>query len=72
MADNSWYYDPTDGTVAQGMQDSWSNRMGPYASKEEAEHAMKIARQRTEEADAADQAEREEDDNWGAAPSWEK
>ena len=42
--------------------------MGPYDTREEAEHAIAIAKERTKRADAIDEA----DDNWGAVPSWEK
>lgn len=68
MADDQYYYNPATGEVTQGKADSWDNRMGPYATREEAEHALSIANERTRRADAADAA----DDDWGAAPSWEQ
>lgn len=61
--DSKWYYDPATGEVAQGKKSAWSQRMGPYASREEATNAMKIAQARTDLADAQDEAER--DDDWG-------
>lgn len=68
MSDEQFYYNPSTGEVTQGMQASWDNRMGPYDTREEAEAALQIAAQRTKQADNED----ERDDNWGAAPSWEK
>lgn len=67
MADEKFYYNPETGEVTQGKVDSWDNRMGPYDTRDEAEQAIAIAKERTKRADAADEAE----DNWGAAPSWE-
>lgn len=43
-----------------GKVSGWENRMGPYNSREEAEHAIEIAQARTAAADAEDAAE---DDN---------
>ena len=68
MSDNNWYYDPVTGEVDQGSVRSWSNRMGPYASKEEAQNALNIAASRNEAAEEAELREQEEDDNWG---SWQ-
>ncbi|QYH19445.1 hypothetical protein JKI95_10210 [Corynebacterium aquatimens] len=68
MADEKFYYNPATGEVTQGKVESWDNRMGPYDTREEAEHAIAIAKERTKRADAIDEA----DDNWGATPSWEK
>ena len=60
MADEQYYYNPATGEVTQGKEAAWDNRMGPYATREEAEHAIEIARARTKAADAADK----EDDGW--------
>lgn len=72
MSDNAteknWYFNPTTGEVTEGAQDSWDNRMGPYATREEAANALKTAAERTKAADAAEEA----DDNWGQPASWEK
>lgn len=66
MADTDfkWFFDPSTGEVAQGKSSAWSQRMGPYESREEAANALKIAQARTELADEQDEAER--DDDWGA------
>lgn len=68
MSDDKFYYNPETGEVTQGKVASWDNRMGPYDSREAAEHAITIAKERTRLADAADDA----DDNWGEPASWEK
>lgn len=52
--DEQWYYDTATGKVTQGAESGWDNRMGPYATREEAEHAIKIAKARNEAADAYD------------------
>lgn len=63
MADEDlkWYFNPETGAVEQGKVSSFSNRMGPYDTKEEAAQALEIAESRNEQADAYD----EEDDDWG-------
>lgn len=68
MAEEKYYYNPSTGEVTQGKADSWDNRMGPYDTREEAEHALATANERTKRADAADAA----DNNWGEPASWEK
>ncbi|WP_291314204.1 hypothetical protein [Corynebacterium sp. UBA2622] len=68
MSDEQFYFNPSTGEVTQGKVDSWDERMGPYATREEAEHALSIAASRNKNADAADEAE----ENWGAPASWEK
>ena len=42
MADEQFYYNPTTGEVTQGKEAAWDNRMGPYATREEAESALQI------------------------------
>ena len=39
---------------------SYDNRIGPYDTREEAEHALEIAKERNQVADAYD----EQDDRW--------
>ena len=56
-SDKQWYYDTSTGQVTQGAESGWNNRMGPYATREEAEHAIEIAKARNEAADAYDEAE---------------
>ena len=46
MADEQFYYNPSTGEVTQGKEAAWDNRMGPYATREEAESALQIAAQR--------------------------
>lgn len=68
MAEEQFYYNPTTGEVTQGKQDAWDERMGPYATREEAQAALETAQSRNKQADAIDEA----DDNWGEPASWEK
>ncbi len=72
MSDEKWYYNLSTGEVRQGKVDSWSDRMGPYDTEQEAASALETARARTEAADAAERAEQEAEDNWGEPASWEK
>ena len=72
MADEKWYYSLSTGEVRQGKADSWSDRMGPYDTEQEAADALKTAHARTAAADAAERAEQEAEDNWGEPASWEK
>ncbi|MDN8625120.1 MULTISPECIES: hypothetical protein [Corynebacterium] len=53
--DQKWYFNSETKEVSQGKKSSWLNRMGPYDSKEEAEHALERAHERNEEADEADE-----------------
>lgn len=58
MSENSaqqWYFDTATGEVSEGKVSGWDNRMGPYATEDEARHALDIARQRTEAADDWDE-----------------
>lgn len=66
--DSQWYFNPSTGEVSQGKTEGFDDRMGPYASEEEARNAINTAEQRNAAADKADA----EDDNWGVVPSWEK
>lgn len=50
-SDDKWYYDTSSGEISQGKSSRWENRMGPYDSRQEAEHAVEIARARTKAAD---------------------
>lgn len=49
--DQKWYFNSETQEVSQGKKSSWLNRMGPYDSKEEAEHALERAHERNQEAD---------------------
>ena len=37
--DEQWWYNTKTGEVEQGAQSAWSDRSGPYATREEAEGA---------------------------------
>lgn len=47
-----FYYDTATGEVHEGKTTGWATRMGPYATREEAEHALDRARSRTQAWDA--------------------
>ncbi|MEU3193107.1 hypothetical protein ABZ686_21265 [Streptomyces sp. NPDC006992] len=44
-----WFFNVETGTVEEGPQSPGKSRMGPYASREEAAHALETARERTSE-----------------------
>lgn len=58
--DLKYYYNLETRQVEQGKVSSYDNRIGPYDTREEAEHALEIARERNRIADAYD----EQDDRW--------
>lgn len=66
--EEKWFFDPSTGGIEKGKVSGWDKRMGPYDSRAEAEDALRIARQRTAQADAAEEIE----DDWGEPASWEK
>ena len=37
MSEEQWYYDIATGQALQGKVTNWDNRMGPYATRAEAE-----------------------------------
>ena len=43
---HAYYYNTRTGEVEQGYASSWSDRMGPYATREEAENALALADRR--------------------------
>ncbi|WP_019545977.1 hypothetical protein [Streptomyces sulphureus] len=55
-----WYYCLEHGKVEEGPECPAKNRLGPYASREEAGHAREIAQERN--------AEWENDPRWQDAP----
>jgi ribosomal protein S16 len=59
MAKRYWYNTVT-GEVEEGRQSSWTRRLGPYATREEAQRAVEIAKQRAKEWDEDDDRRR-----WG-------
>lgn len=58
--DLKYYYNLEAHQVEQGKISSYDNRIGPYDTREEAEHALEIAKERNRVADAYD----EQDDRW--------
>ena len=58
--DFKYYYNLETHQVEQGKISSYDNRIGPYDTREEAEHALEIAKERNRVADAYD----EQDDRW--------
>ncbi len=51
-----YYYDLATGEISQGKVRGAATRMGPYAGREEAEHALAVAQARNEQWEAADRA----------------
>lgn len=56
-----WYYNLETHEVEKGLVSDWTRRIGPYASREEAEHALEIAAGRNASWDEADRKWRGED-----------
>lgn len=54
LTENGFYFNVGTGQVEKGMVSSWSHRMGPYATQEEAAAALEKAKERTQEWDEAD------------------
>ncbi len=61
----SWWYCLKHGKVEQEHECALGDRLGPYASREDAQTALERARQRTADEDARDRA----DDDWGDPPA---
>ncbi|MBB1039835.1 MULTISPECIES: SPOR domain-containing protein [unclassified Dietzia] len=55
MTEEQWYYDIALGKAVQGKVTNWDNRMGPYATRDEAEAALAKAKSRNEAWDAEDE-----------------
>lgn len=51
-----FYYNTRTGQVEEGPQSPVTERMGPYATREEAQQALSIAEQRNETWEAEDRA----------------
>ena len=56
-----WWVDLATGQVEKGRQSPAAQRMGPYATREAAEHAFERARERNEAWEAEDRRRRAED-----------
>ncbi|MGC5166560.1 SPOR domain-containing protein [Luteimicrobium sp. DT211] len=46
--DVEYYFNTQTGEVEEGKPSSWTHRMGPYRTREEAAHALERAQQRNE------------------------
>jgi hypothetical protein len=51
---DEFYYNTETRQVERGKQSTWSHLMGPYPTREAAEHALEQARARSEAWDEAD------------------
>ena len=58
---SGWYYCLKHGKVEEGPQCRAADRLGPYDTREEADHAMQTARERNEEW--------QQDPRWSDEPS---
>jgi len=56
---DEWYFNTLTGQAEHGKVSSWEHRMGPYPTREQAESAFAIARERSKKWDDADA-------QWGA------
>lgn len=57
-----YWFNPTTGEVERGRRSPWTDRMGPYPTREAALRALAIAAARTEAWDEEDRRRREEDE----------
>ena len=55
-AAGEFFYDVRTGQVSRGRTTGWSERMGPYPTRDAAEHALEQARDRTRAWDEDDAA----------------
>lgn len=60
-ANKQYWYNPTTGEVEEGLQSPWTDRMGPYASRDDAQRALDKAAHRTEDWDEEDRRWRGEE-----------
>ncbi len=56
-----WYFNLETHEVEKGLVSSWTKRIGPYPSREAAEHALETAHRRNDTWEEADRAWRGED-----------
>ena len=54
LTETGYYYNVSTGQVEKGLVSSWTDRMGPYATEEDAAAALAKARDRSEAWDEAD------------------
>ncbi|WP_420114328.1 SPOR domain-containing protein [Pseudactinotalea sp.] len=60
---SAYYFNTETSQVEQGYQSDWTNRMGPYRTREEAEKALATAAQRNQDWDDADREWNGDEDN---------
>lgn len=53
-----YWYNTETGSVEEGQRSDWSKVMGPYPSREAAQHALEQARSRTQAWDREDEERR--------------
>lgn len=53
-----YWYNTRTHQVEEGKRSQWADLMGPYATREEAEHALDRARRRTEAWEAEEREDR--------------
>lgn len=58
--EDGFYYNLRSGEVERGQQSLWTDRIGPYPTREAAQQALETARRRTAEWDEQDRAWRED------------
>lgn len=56
-----FYFNTRTGQVEEGKRFSWASRLGPYATRAEAQRALDTAAGRTQAWDEEDKAEREDE-----------
>lgn len=56
-----FYFNTRTGEVEEGKRFSWFSRLGPYATRAQAQRALETAAGRTEAWDEEDRAEREDE-----------
>ncbi|MBC7290213.1 MAG: SPOR domain-containing protein [Actinotalea sp.] len=57
-----FWFNPRTGEVEEGKESPWTDRMGPYATREEAQAALAEAQRRTESWDEEDRRWKEWED----------
>lgn len=60
LKDTGFYFNVTTGQVERGQQSAWTQRIGPYATREAAQQALETARARSEAWEEEDRRWREE------------
>ena len=58
--EGTFWFNPTTGEVEEGAQSPWTERMGPYPTREAARNALEQAKGRSEAWDEQDRRWREE------------